>query len=274
MVETTRSHPRLPQATPEGRRIDLELGTLFVPEALADCRELPVFLHFHGGTWLPEVAASRAAHAAVITIQLGSGSSAYARAFVDATSLQRLLTEAQEKSGLRFTQVGLTAWSAGYGAVREVLKVADNYERIDFVVLIDGLHASYASGKPGPRESELAPAHLEEFLRFARDAVAGNKQMVLTHSEVFPGTYASTTETADYLLKNLGLRRTAVLKWGPMGTQQLSEVQKGKFLLVGYAGNSAPDHVDQLHSLPDYLEWIDWGAPDDGETRPRGSKEE
>ena len=41
-----------------------------------------------------------------------------------------------------------------------------------------------------------------------------------------------------------------------MGLQQLSETRAGKFLLIGYAGNSAPDHVDQLHALPEYLKWI------------------
>jgi hypothetical protein len=47
-----------------------------------------------------------------------------------------------------------------------------------------------------------------------------------------------------------------VLRWGPMQTQQLSEVSAGQFRVIGYAGNSAPDHVDQLHSLPEYLRWI------------------
>ena len=78
----------------------------------------------------------------------------------------------------------------------------------------------------------------------------------MTHSEIFPGTFASTTETADYLLKQLELTRRPVLKWGPMGLQQLSEARAGRFLLIGYAGNSAPDHVDQLHSLPVYLKWL------------------
>jgi hypothetical protein len=55
------------------------------------------------------------------------------------------------------------------------------------------------------------------------------------------------------LVGQLGLTRKAVVKWGPMQTQQLSEVRAGKFLLIGYAGNSAPDHVDQLHSLPVYM---------------------
>jgi hypothetical protein len=42
-----------------------------------------------------------------------------------------------------------------------------------------------------------------------------------------------------------------------MNTQQLSEVRAGKLRVLGYAGNAAPDHVDQLHSLPDYLTWIE-----------------
>ena len=38
-----------------------------------------------------------------------------------------------------------------------------------------------------------------------------------------------------------------------MKTQVLSVMRKGELLIVGLAGNSAPDHVDQLHSLPIYL---------------------
>lgn len=112
------------------------------------------------------------------------------------------------------------------------------------------------NGNPGPQESEIETDKLDVFVRFARDAVAGRKQMVVTHSEIFPGTFASTTETADYLLTQLELHRRAVLRWGPMQTQQLSEVSAGQFRVIGYAGNSAPDHVDQLHSLPEYLRWI------------------
>jgi hypothetical protein len=81
---------------------------------------------------------------------------------------------------------------------------------------------------------------------------------LLTHTEIFPGTFASTTETADYLLKQLELKRKAVLRWGPMGTQILCEVKQGRFQLLGFAGNSEPDHVDLLHSLPDLLREMEW----------------
>jgi len=35
--------------------------------------------------------------------------------------------------------------------------------------------------------------------------------------------------------------------------QQLSDVHAGNFELLGFAGNSAPDHVDQLHAMPEFL---------------------
>ncbi len=37
-------------------------------------------------------------------------------------------------------------------------------------------------------------------------------RMVITVAEIFSGTYASTAETADYLLQQLGLARRAVVK--------------------------------------------------------------
>jgi hypothetical protein len=128
--------------------------------------------------------------------------------------------------------------------------------RVAAILIIDGMHTGDLDGKPGPQESQLETDKLEIFVQFARDAVAGKKVTIVTHSEIFPGTFASTTETADYLAGQLGLRRRAMLRWGPMQIQQLSETRAGKFLLIGYAGNSAPDHVDQLHSLPEYLRWI------------------
>jgi hypothetical protein len=253
MVEHTRRHTRLKQETPPGRREQLELGALFLPAKIKLKTPLPLFVHFHGGAWLPEVAAARLGNTAVITIQLGSGSSVYAKPFSEQELFSRLLDDAEKKAGARFAPLTLTAWSAGYGAVRELLRTPEHYARIDRVLLLDGLHTSYVGGKPGPQESQLETDKLEIFLRFARDAVAGKKRMFITHSEIFPGTFASTTETADWLVQQLGLARRAVLQWGPMSMQQLSEVRAGGFWLFGYAGNSAPDHVDHLHALPELL---------------------
>ncbi len=256
MVEHTRDHPRLKEEHPPGRREPLEIGTLFLPASLKSKPRLPLLVQFHSGTWLPEVAAARR-RTAVVSIQIGAGSAVYAKPFAaDPKLFGRLLAEAESKAGARFEPLTLGSWSAGYGSIREILKVPEYYDRVQRVLLIDGLHVGYVGGQPGPLESQLETDNLQIFVRFARDAAAERKSMLVTHSEIFPGTFASTTETADYLLAQLGLRRRPVVRWGPMRTQQLSEARQGRFLLAGFAGNSAPDHVDELHSLPDYLKWL------------------
>ena len=255
MVEHTRAHSRLKEQSPPGRREKLALGTLFLPAGMKSAHGADVLFFFHGGTWLPEVAASQN-KVAVVTVQAGSGSGTYSRLFDDPARFPALLKEAEEKAGVRFGRVMLGGWSAGCGAIRQILKAPESYARVDAALMIDGIHTDYVDGKPGPLESKIGGENLEIWQQFARDAMAGRKRAIVTHSEIFPGTFASTTETADYLLKRLELTRRPVLKWGPMGLQQLSEARAGRFLLIGYAGNSAPDHVDQLHSLPAYLKWL------------------
>jgi hypothetical protein len=251
MVEHTRAHPRLPEQHPPGRREKLELGTLYLP---AGARHTVLFF-FHGGTWLPEVAAARN-RVSVVTVQAGAGSATYARLFDDPARFARLLQEAEAKAGSRFDRVLLGGWSAGCGAIRQILQTPASYARIDGALMIDGIHTDYVDGKPGPLESKIGAANLKVWEQLGRDAIAGRKRALMTHSEIFPGTFASTTETADYLLGQLGLKPRPVLKWGPMGLQELSEARAGKFLLFGFAGNSAPDHVDQLHALPVWLRWL------------------
>src|SRR5215472_6917891 len=102
MVEHTRAHPRLAKTSPPGRRETLELGTLFLPAQLKLKPSTPLLLFFHGGTWLPEVAAARNGHTAVISIQIGVGSGVYAGAFANAQRFSNLLHEAETKAGVKF----------------------------------------------------------------------------------------------------------------------------------------------------------------------------
>ena len=251
MVEHTRAHPRLKDEHPPGRREKIDLGTLYLPVE----RPRAVLFFFHGGTWLPEVAAARH-KIAVMSVQAGSGSATYARLFEDAQRWPRLLAEAEAKAGARFPRVLLGGWSAGCGAVRQILRAPESYARVDGLVCIDGIHTDYIDGKPGPLESRIGTENLAIWEQVARDAMAGRKRVLITHSEIFPGTFASTTETADYLVARLGLPRRAVLEWGPMGLQQVGETRSGQLRIMGFAGNSAPDHVDQLHALPSWLAWL------------------
>jgi len=256
MVEHTREHPRLAKETPAGRRVNLELGTLFVPEKVNKTRGVRLLVFFHGGDWLPEVAVAKQRNMAVISVQAGPGSSNYANLFRDPKRFPKLIADAEGKSGLKFGEIDLGGWSAGCAASRAILKDPTSYGQVSRVLCIDGIHTGYVNGRPGPEESQIETDNLQIWLQLGRDATAGKKRLIITHSEIFPGTFASTTETADYLLREWGLKPHPVVKWGPMKTQILSEVKRGRLLVIGFAGNSAPDHVDELQSLPEYLGWL------------------
>ena len=256
MVEHTREHPRLKEEHPEGRREKLSAGTLFVPASLAGKTEAPLLLFMHGGAWISEVAAAKHGMVA-IAIQRSDG---YRSIFEKEDAFESLIAEASDKGSLRWSTITVAGWSAGCQGIRQIMRSPSALKRLDRALMIDGIHTSYIDGKPGPLESKIDTEALAPIVAFAREAMAGRKRLLVTHSEIFPGTFASTTETADWLLRELDVKRQAVLQWGPMKTQMLSEALSGSFHLVGFAGNSAPDHVDQLHSLTTLLEWLDASA--------------
>jgi len=150
--------------------------------------------------------------------------------------------------------ITLTGFSAGHGAIRAILLEARHFDAVDAILLLDGMHTSYVpEGKVLADSGAIDTTNLAAFARFARAATRGEKRFLVTHSEIFPGTFASTTETADWIIRALDLKRKPVLNWGPRGLQQLSEVHVGHFEVMGFAGNSAPDHVDHLHAMPELL---------------------
>jgi len=153
------------------------------------------------------------------------------------------------------SRVYLSSFSAGYGAVRAILQ--DHSSVVDGILLLDGVHTGYVPPRRVLSQGgTLNDENLRVFIQYARLAVDNKKKFLITHSEIFPGTYASTTETTDYLIRSLGLQRHPVLKWGPVGMQLLTETRAGGLTILGFAGNSAPDHIDHFHGLPVFLKTI------------------
>jgi hypothetical protein len=267
MAETTRKHERLSPRDlggtvrsfvgPGGKVVDL-----FVPDRVRARDKFDLVVHFHGTAWVPEQAvAGLSSHPATAVVNLGAGSSAYSSVFADPAAFDSLLAGVTREVSVttgkaaNVGRVTLVGFSAGYGAVRAILRDPRHFARVDVVLLLDGMHASYLpEGTALAAGGTIDSTNLAAFADFARAAVRGEKRFLVTHSEIFPGTFASTTETADWLLRTLGIRRTPVLRWGPRGMQQLSEAHAGRFELLGFAGNSAPDHIDHLHAMPEFLE--------------------
>jgi hypothetical protein len=252
MVDNTRAHERLQQRPIEGAQFSIEQGQVMVTLPATAAGEGDLLIHFHGSAWLPFSAAAGHGALVVAAINVGQGGGIYDQTFRDPASLDRLLDEIRAKSGIRIHRLYLSGFSAGYGAIRAILR--QRPEAVDGILLLDGLHTGYVGGK-------VDAGAMEPFLNYARAALDGRKRFVFTHSEIFPGTFASTTETADYLIGALGLKRTPVLRWGPRGMQQLSEVRAGGLMILGFAGNSAPDHVDHFHAMPEFLQLLLGGSP-------------
>ena len=142
-------------------------------------------------------------------------------------------------------QVNLSCFSAGYGAVREILKTGSNFKRIDALITADSI---YAGLDPESEARAVKPEHMRDFLRFARSAADEKKRFTLSHSSQ-PTPYASTTETADYLRSALGIERESSSKLIRPGMEQQTRAADGRFLILGFAGTSGKAHMQHLHNI-------------------------
>lgn len=270
MQERTRLHARLAPASldgvtrrvtgPGGRPVELWISRK-AEVALRRNGRVDVVVHFHGAAWLPQQAvAELGAPAVAAVVNLGSGSGVYDRSYRDPAAFDSLLAVVTRAAAegttrpVRIRRLTLTAYSAGHGAVRAILREPRHAAAVQAVLLLDGMHTSYVpEGRVLADGGTLDTTNLTALASYARTAMRREGRFLVTHSEIFPGTFASTTETADWLLDAIGVRRRPMLRWGPRGLQQLSEARAGQFLLRGYAGNSAPDHIDQFHAMPELL---------------------
>ncbi|HEY0673238.1 MAG TPA: hypothetical protein VGD27_13250 [Longimicrobiales bacterium] len=271
MVERSRLHQRVPRTVMAGVRDSLpgpagKSIQLFIPEGVKHADRLNLVIHFHGSAaFVSEYAATQLRDDHIIaTVQLGSGSGIYDRSFADPQVFDSLISRVKQSASrtlrrdVAFKRIVLSGWSAGYGAVRAILRDSARAELIDGVVLLDGLHTGYIPDRRVIADGgQLDTANFPAFLRYARWAMSGRKRFLITHSEIFPATFASTTESANYMLDALGLKRTPVLEWGPLGMQQTSVARAGRFEVRGYAGNAAQDHVDHLHALDYFIRTVE-----------------
>lgn len=227
-----------------------------------------VLVHFHGHTALRMMLAQVARGVSFVGIDLGNGSGAYSDAFqapeswpLLRESIENALRAHSGRPEAHIRHVALTAWSAGYGAVNEILKY--HADDIDAVILLDALHAAWdpMSGSGGRRKVVAGP--VEPTVEFARQALADDKIFVFTHSEVDPVTYPSTSRTAAFLLDELGLDEQAANSTSdPFGL--LGAVDIGGVHVWSYRGNDKPAHCAQLahidRAVRDVLEPA-WNTP-------------
>lgn len=232
------------------------MGDVFVPAVLpADVEHVDLVVHFHGGAAMAErefVAAGL--QAVLVTVSIPGLSSVYERPFSDpalfGAVLENTLTELRQRGRVPATaawrHVCVSSFSAGFGAVRAILKVPAYFARIDALYLADTLYAGYVEAD-GQRRVD--PEDMRDFCRYAQEAAAGRKTLLVTHSYVEPGRYAGTHETADALIACVGAQRRAVDEPGPAGMRVISRVEQGGFQVWGCAGQTGEAHLAHVRNM-------------------------
>ncbi len=244
---------------PRGRRLGVLEGTLFVPDYYhLRPGKVPLLLHFQGARWLAEANFYQARVPGVLyTSSLEGLSRAFQGPFRDPGHLGAILADAEKKlsslSGkgkVEIGRLGITSFSAGFGAVREILKKKEYFERIDYLVMADSIYASYLSPKIRVPPIE----QMVDFIRFAQQAVLGKKVMVVTHSHYHPKTYCGTWETADVLLACVGGKRKKVKEYTKRGVPIDDRFDRAGFHLLATDEATAVIHVDTLYMIGELLE--------------------
>ena len=191
----------------------------------------------------------------LVTVNYSGLSSAYTTPFSNATLFQTVLDEALTKvrqqadisDALSWDQLGVSSFSAGYGAVREILKSATYRNQIDALLAADSLYATTASDGT-PLDSQMV-----NYKTFANLAKNGSKTFLFSHSQVLTYTYENTAETGDELMQYLGIAPTATNTNG-LGTLNFyRRAQTGNFQLWGATGADGDSHLEHLRYIGEFL---------------------
>ena len=243
------------------------LGQILMPRkgGLTAKDEFDLIIHFHGSKAARKELVKKARGVFVAGIDLGAGSAAYQNAFAQPEAFVQLL-DSIEKAVIEHTgnprahirHLALTGWSAGYGAIRAILRQKAS-AWVDGVALIDGLHADYdTTDASGLQAGQLGP-----FLRFAKRAARKKGFMFISHSRIVPPGYASTTETTHYIVDRIGGRITASVAQDSAYLSRYEQAQTGNFLMRGYLGEEKADHCAELGVMTDVVATLEkrWNTP-------------
>jgi hypothetical protein len=232
--------------------------SLFVPREWAASTNASVSIHFHtAASTIVRQHARRGAREPLAVVVLGSGSAAYANPFADGSRFRQMIgvieTELRVRAAapVRITSVDISSFSAGYGAVREILKVEESAKLVRSILLLDSLYGGLEKSG-GATNRTVLTEHVNVWLPFARAAVNGTKTFLITTSDVPTPSYASTKECADALVQQLGLKFEQVPIREGLATNDFAlraRADAGNFHAWSYTGTNAPAHMAHVHHL-------------------------
>ncbi len=236
----------------------LTMGQILLPRSGGHTDDLgfDVVVHFHGHEAIRKPFVEIAPGTVLVGIDLGMGSGPYEDAFglekpwkdLRASIERALVRHAGEGAHVR--RLALSSWSAGYGAVQNILRFEPE---VDAVVLLDSLHAAFYKGPTHGVPHGVWGKTFEHVSRYAARAAAGSGRFFLTYSEVVTPSYASTSQVADVFARDLGIERAAATDTTPLGLALFAEGRRGDAVLRGYRGRDERAHCGHTELLAEIV---------------------
>ncbi|MFQ3587964.1 MAG: hypothetical protein SNJ76_09925 [Fimbriimonadaceae bacterium] len=178
---------------------------LYLPTDWEPKREETLTVHFHTArrVSIPQHLAA-GLDGPLLVFNNGAGSRVYQQPFLDPGRFQRWMERCRRvliplgaPEDVRWEAIDISSFSAGYGAVRELVQVPELFARMRRVVLADSLYGDVLEGRrPHPRDIDV-------WLPLAEAAKRGEKTFLITVSEV-PTSYASSSECAAAIVAGVG----------------------------------------------------------------------
>lgn len=215
-------------------------------------------IHFHGAAWFAiDEHVARGLRGPLIVFNNGQGSSVYQAPFKDPGRLDRWIGRVEDAvrrrvPGYRIGSVAITSFSAGYGAVREIVRDPARWKKVRAIVLLDSMYASFASD--GSKVPE--PSQIDVWLPYVRSAMAGERTFVFTYSQVPTETYANSAACARALARAAGIEMRPVERGTLTATLDpdfplLERADQGGAHVWGYGGVDAQAHMTHARHLSD-----------------------
>jgi hypothetical protein len=153
MTDAIRAHERIKDDALPGVSIVLNHALskpveVYFADQGHERQRMNLLIHFHGASYVPKHAGYDSGRPFIVAVvNLGSGSAVYENEFRDKSTFPRLIemirTCVSERASteIEISRIYLSSFSAGYGAVRAILK--NHQSVLDGIVLLDGLHTDY-----------------------------------------------------------------------------------------------------------------------------------
>ncbi len=240
-----------------GRVVEIEVdsrkASLFIPDGWKPRRgRAELWMHFHSAAWFVISEYQRAeVRDPVLVFNLGQGSTVYSTPLAASGRLRPWLELAQRELGAReISKLNVTSFSAGFGAVRNLVGDPEVLAKLGTVILCDSMYGSF---DPTKSDRTPLPAHVSVWNPLRDRAIAGKATWIVTCSRIAPPTYCGTFEVAQALVRSVGGEMKSE-KPDPAMTQGLAEsFTRGRWFVWNYEGTTPEAHMTHARRLAELI---------------------